>query len=484
MKRILLIAPLTEQYSGIRNYGVPSIGVHRLASFLSSWGNLVMVYDCNIDVKPKDFISVYKPLILESAIIGISILNDTLADSLEMFIKLRELNPDALLVAGGAEAILNYQEIFDNSDVNIVILGEGEEPMLQLCCDVPLQDIGGIITRSRGPEINNKRLWNYYKDIDFLKMGWRQYWQKNWDDNDPNNKDKIVRLVTSSHCNRGCSFCSLTRLHEFSCGKKVKPAFLSGEQIRVLIDRILEQLPETTHIYFVEDSILPTISRIHDFCSALAPYKDRLKFMVQTETDKVSRDIIKELADAGVIHISFGVENCSPRIRKLMHKPQNEEKIENIITWCNEFNIRCYYLIILFSPESTIEDLRINYETLTRWQTEGKVTVSVEPFMMPYKGADIYYQDYEFGYNITKLSNGKVLKHPYIIYPKDHEVKKLMLEFKKQLPGCIDKFNDESGHRHRSKDHTGKVMVKLLGDLLNNNLWPEIRKEFTDNKFI
>jgi hypothetical protein len=113
-----------------------------------------------------------------------------------------------------------------------------------------------------------------------------------------------------------------------------------------------------------------------------------------------------------------------------------------------------------------MNDLKINFETLTRWQTEGKVTVSIEPFMMPYKGADIYYQDFEFAYNITKLSNGKVLKHPYIIYPKDAAVKNLMLEFQKQLPEAIDKFNDAEGHQHRSKDHTGKVIIKLLGDLL------------------
>jgi radical SAM superfamily enzyme YgiQ (UPF0313 family) len=460
MKKILLIAPLSAQYSGIRNYGVPSIGVHRLASFLGSREQEVTLYDCNIH-------GVIEPYLQNKYdIIGISILNDTLALSLEMFIRLKELYPSALLVAGGAEAILNYQEIFDNTECNVVVLGEGEIPMLHLCYDMPIHEIPGIIYRKSGLPITDEFLWHFYQDLDFIKMGWREYWQRNNDDNDPNNKDKVVRLVTSTHCNRGCSFCSLTRLHEFSCGKRVKPAYLSGEQIKILIDRILTQLPETTHVYFVEDSILPTISRIDDFCTALEPFKDKLKFMVQTETDKVNREIIEKLAGVGVMHISFGVENCSPRIRKFMKKPQNAKKIEDIITWCNEFNIRCYYLIILFFPESTMNDLKINFETLTRWQTEGKVTVSIEPFMMPYKGADIYYQDFEFAYNITKLSNGKVLKHPYIIYPKDAAVKNLMLEFQKQLPEAIDKFNDAEGHQHRSKDHTGKVIIKLLGDLL------------------
>ena len=468
MKKVLLISPLSEQYSGIQNYGVPSIGVHRIASFLTSHGQDVTLYDCNIhgDIEPYLNLGFVDGVQQKYDIIGISILNDTLPLSLKMFIRLGKQFPNALLVAGGAEAIVNYEAVFDNSPCNIIVLGEGELPMLNLCNDKPLGEIKGLITRNPGTEITNDLLWDYYKDIDFVKMGWREYWEKNRDTNDPNNKDNVVRLVTSSHCNRGCSFCSLTRLHEFSCGKKVKPAVLTSDQINILIDRILVQLPETTHIYFVEDSILPTISRADDFCKALSKYKGRLKFLVQTETDKVSKEILQKLADCDIIHITFGVENCSPRIRKAMGKPQNPEKIENIINWCKELKIRCYYLIILFSPESTIDDLVINYKTLKRWQEEGNVTVSVEPFMMPYKGAGIYYSNYDFGYKTVELENGRTLKHPYIIYPGDPAVRDIMMKFKELLPKYLDDFNKQENHIHRSKDHTGKVMIKLLGDLL------------------
>jgi radical SAM superfamily enzyme YgiQ (UPF0313 family) len=383
-----------------------------------------------------------------------------------MFITLEKVYPDAVFVAGGAEAIVNYEAIFDNSNCNIVVLGEWELPLLNLCNDVPLHEIKGIIYRNNGVAITDDLLWDYYKNIDFIKMGWREYWKKNQITGDPHNKDNIIRLVTSSHCLKGCNFCSLTRLHEFSCGKKVKPAILKSDQIITLIDRAIAQIPETTHIYFVEDSILPTAARAADFCKALSKYKGRLKFLVQTETGKVSKEIIKMLANNDVIHITFGVENCSPAIRKAMGKPQNTEQIENIIAWCKEFNIRCYYLIILFSPESTIDDLILNYTTLKRWQTEGNVVISIEPFMMPYKGAGIYYSNYDFGYKTVELDNGRTLKHPYIIYPGDPNVKKIMLEFKEKLPVYLDIFNKEKGHTHRSKDHTGQVMINLLGDLL------------------
>ncbi|MDI6787932.1 MAG: radical SAM protein, partial [Planctomycetota bacterium] len=262
--------------------------------------------------------------------------------------------------------------------------------------------------------------------------------------------------------------CSVTQIHRFSCGKVIPPAYLSGKQIEMLLERITKQLPETNVIYFVEDSILPTTSRLDDFCGALKKFNPPFKYRVQAETDKIyGEETIKKLADAGVFHISFGVENCSPRIRKLMNKPQDEQRIENIIHWCKNNNIIAYYLIILFSPESLMEDLIINYKTLTRWLAEGNVMVSVEPFMMPYRGAPIFNQDFEMGYQFIKLSNGKTLKHPYIIYPKDPAVKEIMFKLKDRLPAYIERMQKEERHSHQSKDWTGKVIVKLLGDLLS-----------------
>lgn len=462
MKKVLLIAPLSEEYSGIRNYGVPSLGVHRLSSYLNAHGHYCEVYDCNIHGKIEPYLEKEK-----WDIIGISILNNTLALSLELFLRLEKEYPDVLLVCGNAEAIVNYSDVFDNTNVNIVVLGEGELPMLDICNDKPLGEIKGLILRNRSVEINDNLLWDYYKDIDFIKQGWRDYWAKNRQEqeNDKEHEKNVVRLVTSSHCNRNCSFCSLTKLHEFSCGSRVKPAMLNTDQIKFLINRIITQIPETTHVYFVEDSILPKKSRIDEFCDALKSFS-HLKYFVQSETDKLDYDIVKKLSESNVVHITCGVENCSPRIRKLMGKPQNEQNIENIISWCYEFNIRCYYLIILFDPNVIIDDLIINYETLTKWQHDKRLTVSVEPFMMPYRQARIWYQDFDFEYEFKTLSNHKILKQPTIIYPKNKQARELMMEFRKLIPEYMKAFEEESGHIHKSKDHTGKIYIKLLGDLL------------------
>ncbi len=461
MKKVLLITPLSEQYSGIRNFGVPSIGVHRLASYINAHGHCAEVYDSNIHGDINPFLNKEN-----WDIIGISILNDTLILSLEMILRLEKQCPNSLILVGNAEPIVNYSDIFDNTNCNIVVLGEGELPLIDICNDKPLHEIPGLIIRKRGLPINNDLLWEYYKDMNFKAMGWDKYDElnKKFFENDPEIKPSVVRLVTSSHCNTGCSFCSLTGLHEFSCGQKVAPAFLSGEQIDILLTRIKEQLPICKNVYFVEDSVIVNRQRVPDFCSALKKHPE-FKYLVQTETRKITKDILRQFAEVGVIHVTYGIESGSPKIRGFMGKIQSSEKIQQIIDWHKEYNIRCYYLIILFDPNSTIEDLIVNCHEIGSWINKG-ATVSIEPCMYAYRQSKVYSQDFEFGYKFHTLSNGKTLKHASVIYPKDPLVREIMEDFRKRIPTYFEKFEKESGHAHKSKDHTGFIHYCILKDIL------------------
>ena len=464
MSRVILIAPLTDQFSGILDYGAPALGVHRVASYLRQHGHEVEVYDCNL--QGDEWLT--NQLTARWDIIGISILADTLYLSLEMFLRLRQAQPGALLVAGGPEATLNYQDIFDLSDCDVCVLGDGERPMLRLCDgEGKVQNIPGTIWRHYALPMNDGILANYFHDLNFADMGWREYWVKNEEQGgDVARKNKLVRVVTASHCSRvnPCSFCSVNRIREFACGKVVKPASLGCPQIRDLIAGILHDLPETTHIYFIEDSFLPLARDIDEFCAVLSEFKDRVKYLGQVEVNSLSREIVNKLADAGFIHLSCGVESASNRLRKVVGKPIKAEKIEDVIQWCNACGIRCYYLIILFIPESTMKDLWQNYETLTRWQAENRVGVSVMPYMIPYRGAPVWTSEHQFGYERKVLSNGKVLKRPTVVWPSDPEVRKVMEEFMAREKEYVEAHLTE--HGRRSKDYTGRLHVELLGEIL------------------
>jgi len=376
---------------------------------------------------------------------------------------MRGLFPDAKIIAGGIEASLNYQTILDNSPVDAVALAEGEDAMLEVCKGTPLGLIKGLVVKNYAEPITNERLWKYWDRFDFTKTGQEEYWkftrsvhEGDW--------PPVVRLVTSSHCNRRCTFCSTRLWHQQACGEKVPVAYLSPTQVGTLLKRIKQQLPKTKRIYFCEDQLLVTKQRAFDLIPVFKKFD--FEYLIQTGTWMLTEEIVRELALARVVHITCGVENASAYVRKSMNKPQNEKRIEDIIGWCHKYGVRCYYLIILFPAKTRLEDLRINYETLTRWMEQG-VTISVEPYEMLYRGSLDYDSPYDFEYKTFSL-DGFNLREPTIVLPEDLEARKVMFEFRKRWPEYREQKAKEESQNHFFKGATGKWMVSLLGELLND----------------
>ena len=81
-------------------------------------------------------------------IIGFSCLDETLPTDMQNMHIAASLKPDAIIVAGGIEAQFNYQTILDKTPARMVILGEGEIPMLMLAQGKPWQDIPGLIFKN------------------------------------------------------------------------------------------------------------------------------------------------------------------------------------------------------------------------------------------------------------------------------------------------------------------------------------------------
>jgi len=234
----------------------------------------------------------------------------------------------------------------------------------------------------------------------------------------------------------------------------------AGEVIQ-MVAKVKSEVPTAETIYFCEDDFCQSRNRAEDFCDVSADLG--LTYLVQTHSSRVDEELIKTLARGGVRHLTLGIENASPNVLKLFRKPQDLDKIPKVIGWCKDARIVPYLLIILFAPNSTIEDMKLNHRILSEWITMG-ATVSVEPFTMPYRGAPLYDSEYDFGWSVVEIpgSDHKV-KHPTVIYPNDPECRRLMEAFQSEWP----RYKTNYAPKHSFKGETGKLMIDLLGTLLS-----------------
>ena len=473
MKNILLISPIgTDQEKS--NFSAPALGTHRIASYLQKQGHFVTVYDPISSLESLDF---YLSNEQNWDIIGLSMIHDSVSSdtavlrgTYEAIYQARKNHPNAFIIAGGPEATENFYDVIAKTPVDAVCLGEGEDVILDLANGKHIEEIDGIIYRKYAKPMTSQRQWRYFDSLKWGEMGYEKHWDqtRNLYPEGQVDEDAIrtVRMVDTTHCVRSCIFCSVANLHAMACGQISKPVGLTAEQNYEILRRIKNEIPSTRSIYYCTDDVLWNTKEFLRFCDIYLEKPLGFRFLLQTHTSRVTRPIIEKLASIGTVHFTFGVENASEYVRKTIRKPQNSQQIENIIDWCFEFGVQPYYLIILFCPESRMEDLWINYETISRWIEKG-TQVSCEPYLMPYRAAPIYSEDYEFEYQILQIGNTKkTIRQPIIVYPKDPTVREIFEKFRSQWPDYLESCMKREGHQHHFKGITGKFMIELLGKLL------------------
>lgn len=456
MRKILLIGP-NKRTSGKENWGAPPLGIHRLATHLrrNPRNNVTVLDPSQLQISDRVFRGM--------DYIGFSVLAETLPQDIEMIVRARTENPESQLIVGGVEATLNYQQILEHTDVDWIVLGNGEEAIWGIVGGLPAERIPGIIRRTRANILKGDDLWRYYERMDFSQMGYESYWNdtaRMYDN--PNWRDiRTVRLVTSTHCNRGCSFCSVTQWHKAAVGKCVPPAMLSGEQLISLVEKVKREVPNTETIFFCEDDFCQNKERVRFFCERSAG--KGVGYLVQTHSSCITESLVDVLAQGGCRHITIGVENASMDVLRSFNKTQKLENIPKFIRWCTERDICPYILIILFAPSSKLSDLWENYRVLSDWIDQGAV-ISIEPYTMPYRGAPLYDSLHEFQWSqhITG-SNKTPIKQADIILPDDSSARALMLQFQRRWP----EYKSEHAATHSFKGNTGKLILRLLGELLD-----------------
>ena len=217
MKNVLLISPNSTEKLNESRYVSPAPGVVRLAGYLNTHGHYAEYFDPNLNYLYKDEVSLKDKLTERKwDIIGVSTLEETIKNDIQNLWLASEIVPHALFIAGGIEAQYNYQTLLDKSPCTVIIIGEGEIPLLMLCNDYTWQDIPGIVFKNKSNPLSKQQFENAslcinWKDIPFEKY-WNYYINKYGDTITEEIKDQIytVRVYSKNRCPFKCKFCTST----------------------------------------------------------------------------------------------------------------------------------------------------------------------------------------------------------------------------------------------------------------------------------
>ena len=413
---ILLVGPYDPD-CGEYTFLAPPLGVWRLAGVLEAAGVNVRVFDPNCCAGPPEHALERELLACAWDVIGISTTGMTLRFDLELAHLARRMAPQALLIAGGMEATFRPDLLFELAPFDLIVLGEGERPLLELVSRLrsgaPLQGIAGTAARSADGRLltlpqralDAAGLREAVFHIPYGRMPYRAYWERLETayrlGSLPTKaarearlaEIRSVRLITLNYCPMGCTFCSATNFLHQAQGSVASIARLDADDCLRMLERIVGAHPAVRTIIFQDDIFVFTRDRrILPLCEAIVAAKQsgtlpsELQFISTNRIDALSPERLAAMRRAGFRVLGFGIESFSRAMLGEFNKTQIHAHIEPTLTAARELGITPFLDIILTSPQATLADLAVTLRGAWRWLQQG-CEVGIYPFVIPFSGA-------------------------------------------------------------------------------------------------
>jgi radical SAM superfamily enzyme YgiQ (UPF0313 family) len=416
LPRFLLIGPY-DPHCGEYTFLAPPLGVWRLAGVLAADGVEVKVFDPNCCGGPPQR-ALERELLREAwDVIGVSTTGMTLRFDLELAHLARRLAPDALMVAGGMEATFRPDLMFDLGPFDRVVLGEGEQPLLEIAARLRTQQsLGGIVgtveRRADGsllrlpqPALSHDQLRDAIYQTPYEQMPYQAYWDRLEAAYRVGSlptkaareaslaEIRSVRLITLNYCPMNCTFCSSTNFLHEAQGTVASIARLDSDECVSMIERIVAAQPGVRTIIFQDDIFVFTSDRrILPLCDAIVAAKAEeriprdLQFISTNRIDAMTVERLAAMRRAGFRVLGFGVENFSKKILQEFNKGQIYRHIEPMLSAALELGMTPFLDLILSSPRAALQDVAETLREAYRWLQQG-CDLGMYPYVIPFSGA-------------------------------------------------------------------------------------------------
>lgn len=271
-----------------------------------------------------------------------------------------ETYPNVPIVIGGGLACAAPELLFEKTNIDIVVIGEGEVTAKELINTLEnkgnLKNVDGIWYRENGTIHKNKHR-EPIKSLDEIPLPSRELFsvetyiegmKGRWFFKHP---IRATNILTSRGCPYSCSYCDhIIWGHKY----RMRSAENIMQEIRLLVNKYNVQ-----GIVFLDDTFVLNKKRIYELCKLLKEEKLGVSWMCNARVDLVDKDLLKEMKLAGCETVAYGIESGSQKILDEMDKRVTVQQAKDAIGWTREAGIEpvAYIMIgMLSESKETVEE--------------------------------------------------------------------------------------------------------------------------------
>lgn len=312
------------------------------------------------------------------------------------FIKSNSEISQCKIILGGPEG-RNHIDNFLKYGADFIVLGEGEETMLELIRSIDNNEtnyssIKGIaFYNSNNVCINPER--NKIKNLDELPLPNRkkvnlQLYFDAW-------KQKHGTSTISINTMRGCPYTCKW------CSRAVYGQTYRRRSAKAVVDEIvwIQENYQVDSVWFVDDVFTISHKWLDEFKNEITSRKISMPFECITRADRLNEEVLLNLKKSGCFRVWIGAESGSQRVIDLMDRRVEVNQVRNMIQLAQAIGIQAGTFIMVGYPGETEADI---YETVHHLKVSNPdlFTITVA---YPIKGTPLY----------TQIENNFINKLPW-----------------------------------------------------------------------
>jgi radical SAM superfamily enzyme YgiQ (UPF0313 family) len=361
------------------------LGILYISSYLKQHGFNVELYDSTfksfedqkkklIESKP-DIIAIYCNLMTKLNVLP-----------LMKFIKSSPELQKSKIILGGPEPPF-YSEEFLNAGADIIVEGEGEVTMKELCEELSiekhdLQKVSGIIFKNENGTISKTLTREKIKDIDELPMPDREnvelsLYLSAWKNA---HGYSSVSINTMRGCPYTCRWCSHS---VYGTSYRRRSPEKTVEEISYIIEKYNPDI-----FWFVDDVFTISHKWLSKVYKLLKEQNLTIKFECISRSDRLDEDTLRLLKEMGCFRLWIGAESGSQKVLDLMDRRVNAVKTREIIKMTRQYGIEAGTFIMLGYPGEEKNDI---HETVKHLK-DSMPDIFLTTVAYPIKGTPFFHE--------------------------------------------------------------------------------------------
>lgn len=334
-----------------------------------------------IDEQVDDVLSLVPQYVAEMEpphVFGFSVLTSAVKNAVEVSREIKRLYPRSVVVFGGPHPTLATDEILSYKHVDVVIRGDGEQPMVELAqCVREGRDfihIANLSYRKDDTHIVHNPPSFLLEDIDtYSPFPYELF--------DPRKYD-MGFLLSSRGCPHRCIFCSINAMPG---GRKYR--FRTPESITDELE-ILSHRYDVQSVIMLDDNFLLRKERVYTLIDHIRKrgLDNKFVFTFQARGDSADRDLYEAMYSVGFRNVLFGVESASEEIMRRIRKGETVEECTEAVKLARKVGMCAGGTFIFGLPGETHKDRM----ACVRLAKELQLDVVRFNNAVPYPGTELY----------------------------------------------------------------------------------------------